>query len=389
VASRSPDIEAWIAEARGADILAIAQALGARLKRVGSEWAGPCPKCGGTDRFSISPAKRVWNCGHQGAAGGDVIELVRHVNAVDFMDAVEFLAGPRSNSLANGHDHAAVEDRRREARDLAREDGRLRGAEDAKARAKRRDAASGLWSDGLPVLGTVADAYLRARGIVLLPEQCEDLRFIKDLGYHGYRDTNDQEGAELGAYPAMIAAVRDVSGGLIGVHRTFLDPARPRKLEPPGDKTRNRAKKILGSVKGGMIRLSPLYPSVAIGEGIETALSWYALGLGPDEIGIATAVSLGNLSGAATAQLPHPKIKGRHVQNGEPDQERPGVALPAGVTDVVILGDGDSDKFATRAHLLTAARRFRSEGRGVTISMAPDGHDWNDVLLEQRAEAAA
>ena len=41
--------------ARGADLMATAVALGARLKRVtAAEWAGPCPRCGGRDRFAVN-----------------------------------------------------------------------------------------------------------------------------------------------------------------------------------------------------------------------------------------------------------------------------------------------------------------------------------------------
>jgi hypothetical protein len=38
---------------------------------------GPCPRCGGTDRFSINIAKQVFNC--RGSGGGDVLALVRHL----------------------------------------------------------------------------------------------------------------------------------------------------------------------------------------------------------------------------------------------------------------------------------------------------------------------
>ena len=35
---------------------------------------GPCPRCGGTDRFSINTHKKLWNC--RGCnVGGDIIEL--------------------------------------------------------------------------------------------------------------------------------------------------------------------------------------------------------------------------------------------------------------------------------------------------------------------------
>jgi phage/plasmid primase-like uncharacterized protein len=44
-----------IERARQADILAVAQRHGAKLRRVGGgEFVGPCPVCGGTDRFSVN-----------------------------------------------------------------------------------------------------------------------------------------------------------------------------------------------------------------------------------------------------------------------------------------------------------------------------------------------
>lgn len=386
--ARSPEQVGWIASAKAASLEETARRLGAQLKRVGSELVGPCPKCGGTDRFSIAPKKGVWNCGHQGGEGGDVISLVQHVNEADFMEAVEFLAGPRPNQEAR-IDPEAERELRSEQRDRARADTIDRSAADSSSRARRREAAAGLWSDGVPILGTKADAYLRARGLVLQPSHAFDLRFVPDLAYHGYRGPDDQDGAELGAFPAMIAAIRNGTGDLIGVHRTYLDPERPRKLAPPGDPARNRAKKILGNAKGGMIRLSRPSRCLAAGEGIETTLSWFALGLGPDDVAIAAAVSLGNMSGGSLKSLPHPKIAKRSIPSGEPDLDNPGMDVGAGVEELILLGDGDSDPFTTRAHLLCASRRFRAAGLMVSVSMAPESKDFNDALLEQRKDDAA
>src|SRR5262249_2753995 len=65
---------------------------GIHLKGRGVERAGPCPVCGGDDRFSINTAKNVWNC--RGCdKGGDVIDLLRHIDGVDFKDACENLTG--------------------------------------------------------------------------------------------------------------------------------------------------------------------------------------------------------------------------------------------------------------------------------------------------------
>jgi hypothetical protein len=81
-----------IDRARQSDILAVAQRYGA-LKRAGAgEYVGPCPVCGGKDRFSVNTRKGVWNCRGCGE-GGDAIKLVRRVDRVTFAQAIETLAG--------------------------------------------------------------------------------------------------------------------------------------------------------------------------------------------------------------------------------------------------------------------------------------------------------
>jgi hypothetical protein len=72
---------------RRPDILDTAWRLGlrARLKKTGGEWTGPCPRCGGRDRFSISPSKGLWNC-----RGCGSVNLPRDV----FSSFVGGFAGP-------------------------------------------------------------------------------------------------------------------------------------------------------------------------------------------------------------------------------------------------------------------------------------------------------
>jgi DNA primase len=41
----------------------------------------------------VNPAKRLWNCRGCGK-GGDVIELVKHLNGCSFIASVTTLAGP-------------------------------------------------------------------------------------------------------------------------------------------------------------------------------------------------------------------------------------------------------------------------------------------------------
>lgn len=82
----------FIAEARSADILNVARSYGGHLKKTGAaEFVGPCPACGGVDRFSINMRKGVFNC--RGFGGGDVIAMAQHVTGCSFTEACEQITG--------------------------------------------------------------------------------------------------------------------------------------------------------------------------------------------------------------------------------------------------------------------------------------------------------
>ena len=97
--------EDWVAQARAVPIESILAARGHHLRRVGTELIGPCPICGGTDRFSVNPTKQVWNCRPDKGCGrgGDVIELVKHWDGCEFNAAVTKLAGEQPNGHPNGN----------------------------------------------------------------------------------------------------------------------------------------------------------------------------------------------------------------------------------------------------------------------------------------------
>ena len=70
------------------------------LRRVSAqEWAGACPKCGGVDRFRVSP--RGWFCrqctGEPGAGGhwNDALDFLMWLDGVSFKEAFERLTGER------------------------------------------------------------------------------------------------------------------------------------------------------------------------------------------------------------------------------------------------------------------------------------------------------
>jgi hypothetical protein len=99
----SPILEHWIEQARAVPIESELARRGVKLNGK-VERAGPCPKCGGDDRFSINTKKGVFNC-RGCSTGGDVIDLVKFLDGVDFIEACTALAGPPPTT--NGKDAAA------------------------------------------------------------------------------------------------------------------------------------------------------------------------------------------------------------------------------------------------------------------------------------------
>jgi len=369
--SDDPAFDAWKQDAANADLHALITGRGHRLSRSGHEWVGPCPACGGRDRFSIDPRKRVFNC--RGFGGGDYIAAVQHIDDCDFLQACEALTG----TPAPGREASPRPVRRAAPRPspvTPQPEPEVSGDDPRALQMLRR---------GRPIAGTHAEAYFLARGLVVSPYWTEDLRFDPKCPYHGYASDQGDELEPLGSFPAILAPIRSAAGHIIGLHRTYLDPDKPAKLSPPGDPSRNVAKKVWGKAAGGHIRLSPPSSVLVIGEGIETTAAYYTLNADGGDYGLAAAYSLGNMAGSCLGSIPHPTIKKRTIPDGRPDPERPGLILPPGVDEVILLGDGDSDAPATYAMLLCAARRFEAQGVRALVAMAPSGQDWNDVLRQR------
>ena len=122
------------------------------------------------------------------------------------------------------------------------------------------EAARRLWAMSKPVAGTLAEAYLRARGITDMRD-CTALRFHPRCYYH----PDDSSPTET--WPAMIAAVTDLSGVITGAHRTWLAPNGFGKA--PVDTPR----RAMGGLLGHAVRFGAPSEVMAAGEGIETMLS--------------------------------------------------------------------------------------------------------------------
>ena len=130
------------------------------------ERCGPCPRCGGHDRFAININKQKFNCRGCKRGGGDAISLVMFLDKSECTTAVETLSGQQFDlvlgRLANTppNDHHRLQ-RENEADEL-----------------RRLKYASRIWNEAVPIIGTPGEAYLNNRGII--PDEVPDqggLRF--------------------------------------------------------------------------------------------------------------------------------------------------------------------------------------------------------------------
>lgn len=125
------------------------------------------------------------------------------------------------------------------------------------------EAAARLWAASKPIAGTPVRTYLAGRA----------LRHVGDvpaLRYHPhcyYRRSEEDGPSVKSAYPAMIAAVTDLGGSLMGVHRTWLDPHRSTKAPVA------YPRRAMGHLLGHGVRFGLSDEVMAFGEGIETMLS--------------------------------------------------------------------------------------------------------------------
>jgi hypothetical protein len=234
------------------------------LKGKGADRAGPCPVCGGTDRFAINVRKGLFLCRGCGV-GGDVITLVRHLDDCSFAEAIELLAGeaPRRTTVvppAAKRQTTYEQDQHRKA--------------------------AWLWSSKRqPIAGTLAECYLRSRGISCpLPPT---------LGFLPAADNHP---------PALIAAfgiASEPEPGMLAAPASVGAVHITRLLPDGNDRERgDKAKIMVGRSLGLPIVIAPPNDlmGLAITEGIEDALTVYQA----TALGAWAAGAAGRMSALAT-----------------------------------------------------------------------------------------
>ncbi len=210
------------------------------------------------------------------------------------------------------------------------------------------EAARRLFALSRPIAGTLAEAYLRERGI----QQRHDAATLRFHPRCFYRPDEDSQPGDRAAWPALIAAVTDLQGIVTGVQRTWLDPAGGKAPVP----TPRRA---MGQLLGHAVRFGTAEPASAktgvtgqgvmlAGEGIETVLSLRGV--------LPTVQMTAALSAAHLAAL----------------------LFPAGLRRLYVARDDDraggwaADRLAARAQ----------EAGIEAIVLAPDAGDFNDDLRQ-------
>lgn len=198
--------EALIEQAKRADLVALAGQHTTLKRESGREWAGPCPRCGGDDRFHVNAGAEGegwWFCRQCHSKPGDAIEFLQWLQpGLGFAAAVEQLSGSGITLPAAPAQRRQPEHRRPPVQP---EEWRQR-AERMVAESQRR-----LWAPE----GEPARAYLASRLLDPATWQAFGLGFREDAPLPG---TRGKQRAPAVVLPWMAA------GRLVAVRYRFLEP---------------------------------------------------------------------------------------------------------------------------------------------------------------------
>jgi putative DNA primase/helicase len=280
---------------------------------------GPCPACGGKDRFRYDNKRGQGNFFCNNCGSGDGFKLVMCVSSCTFIEARRRVL--QAARLDSGPSMAPMQARRYEP--------------DEPAIAKPTRRVVSLLKESCAIEDCdPARNYLASRGLWPLPENAR-LKAHPSVEY--WHDSK-----RVGRFPALVTAIRNSDAGLVTVHVTYLTPEgfklsehEPRKILSPMTGHEGCAARIMEAPGDTM----------GIAEGIETALSAAKL------TGIPTWAAINT---SLLAKFDPPESVGK----------------------LVIFADRDVPGLEAASQLMQRLQeKVRLEIR------TPKAKDWNDVLL--------
>lgn len=286
---------------------------------------GPCPACGGKDRFRFDNrhGRGDFYCNQCGA--GDGFTLLQLVHDWTFSDARRRVI--EAAGLGHTEQPAPIF--------------RVAGPQPLSDRpATPTKRVRTLFRESTtPDLVIDVIKYLQSRCLWPLPVDCV-LRAHASAEY--WTRNESHKSVCIGHYPALLGEVRDVEGELVTVHATWLkDGTKLTEYEP-----RKLLSKLTGR-RGCSVRLMPLASeTLGIAEGIESALA---------------AHILHNLPVWAT-------LNASLLAKFEPPRE---------LHRVIVFADNDVPGLRAALKLTE-----QLDGRTTVVTKAPpkEGQDWADVL---------
>lgn len=290
-----------------------------------------CPFHGGKDgfRFDDKQGRGTWICATCGA--GDGLGFVRRWLNCGFRDAVAAIGRILSGgTLPPARRMQIVQPSNTAGRTPEQNQQRLQST----------------WNEAEPIMdGDPVYQYLTIIRKLNLPGFPPSLRCHPGLKYW------DRDGSgkyiQRGIYPAMIARFVNRVGEAVGLHATYLNPDG-HKADVPA------VKKLIhlispGATKGGAIRIYEPSETLAVSEGIETALAVHLM----TGLPVWSTWTAGNMEK---------------------------LILPPGVADVRIYADFDESKAGQKAAFRLACRLEQERRKVRWFEPLQLGSDFADIL---------